>query len=168
MAGDGSTGMQSGPHTSPARLWLKPQAPTTGYVDGAWWPRSRDLAAELPALFAELAPRLAQVERVGYNLTAWPPARRRVVLDGRVVRLEGFHTQHADTVMVIGGRHRLALLVVPPETEPVLAQQILMSAAHADNIDDIETLLTRHTTPEAADTAAQRWELDGGRTPISV
>jgi hypothetical protein len=32
------------------RLKLKPKAPTTGYVDGAWWPRSRDLSAELPAL----------------------------------------------------------------------------------------------------------------------
>jgi hypothetical protein len=87
----------------------------------------------------------------------------RIVLDGPVVRLEGFRSQHADTVTVIGGwgRHRLALLVVPPETEPVLAQQILMPAAHADNIDDIGTLLTRHT-------ATQRRELDGGRTPISV
>ncbi|MDT0352853.1 DUF5994 family protein [Pseudonocardia charpentierae] len=24
--------------------------PTTGWVDGGWWPRSRDLAAELPGL----------------------------------------------------------------------------------------------------------------------
>ena len=30
------------------RLRLKPKAPRTGYVDGAWWPRSHDLAAELP------------------------------------------------------------------------------------------------------------------------
>lgn len=162
--------MQSVPHTppSPPRLRVKPKAPITGYVDGAWWPASRDLPAELPALLAAL--RLDQVERVTYNLTAWPPTRRRIVLDGRVIRLEGFRSQHADTVTVVGGwgRHRLALLVVPPETEPVLAQQILMTAAHADNIDDIETLLTRHTAQEPADTANQRWELDGGRTPISV
>lgn len=164
--------MESGPYTSssPARLRLKPRAPTTGYVDGAWWPRSRDLPAELPALIEKLALRLDQVERVTYNLTAWPPTRRRIVIDGRVIRLEGFRSQHADTVTVIGGwdRHRLALLVVPPETETVLAQQILMTAAHADNIDDIETLLTRRVAQEPADTATQRWELDGGRTPISA
>lgn len=164
--------MQSGPHTStpPPRLRLKPRAPTTGYVDGAWWPASRDLPAELPALLEKLALRLDRVERVTYNLTAWPPTRRRIVLDGRVIRLEGFRSQHADTVTVVGGwdRHRLALLVVPPETEPVLAQQILMAAAHADNIDDIETLLNRHTAPEPAGTATQRRELDGGRAPISV
>src|SRR2546423_14793772 len=61
-AGDGSIDMMSGPHTrivSPLtskvnepprqtlRLSLKPKAPTTGYVDGAWWPWSSDLAAEL-------------------------------------------------------------------------------------------------------------------------
>jgi hypothetical protein len=27
-------------------LRLRPKALTTGYVDGAWWPRSRDLAAD--------------------------------------------------------------------------------------------------------------------------
>ena len=34
------------------RLRLKPKAPLSGYVDGAWWPRSDDLAAELPDLLA--------------------------------------------------------------------------------------------------------------------
>jgi hypothetical protein len=42
----------------------KPKAPTTGYVDGAWWPRSRDLAAELPVLIAVLAARLGSIVRV--------------------------------------------------------------------------------------------------------
>lgn len=156
--------MPSGPHTSSSspRLRVKPPAPTTGYVDGAWWPRSRDLPAELPALLEQLA---AKVERVTYNLTAWPPARRRIVHEGRLIRLEGFRSQHADTVTVIGIRHRLTLLVVPPETEPVLAERILTAAAHADNTDDIETLLTQ---PESGDIATQRWELDGGRTPIAV
>src|SRR5439155_16889727 len=47
------------------RFQLRPEAPTTGHVDGAWWPRSRDLAAELPALLAALAARLGRVHRVG-------------------------------------------------------------------------------------------------------
>jgi hypothetical protein len=37
------------------RLRSKPKAPTTGWVDGGWWPRSRDLAAELPGLLSVLA-----------------------------------------------------------------------------------------------------------------
>jgi len=48
---------------------LKPKAPATGYVDGAWWPRSRNLSAELPALQAVLAVRLGRIRRVSDNLT---------------------------------------------------------------------------------------------------
>ncbi len=82
-----------------ARLRLKPKAPSTGYVDGAWWPASRDL--------------------------------------------EGFRSQHFDSLTVVGtaGRRRLTLLVVPPETEPELAHHLLMTAAHRDSVDDFETLL---------------------------
>jgi hypothetical protein len=75
--------MSSGPHlritTPPAtmatepprqtpRTRLKPKAPATGYADGVWWPRPRDLSAELPALLAALAVRLGRVQRVCHNL----------------------------------------------------------------------------------------------------
>ncbi|MDT0352870.1 DUF5994 family protein [Pseudonocardia charpentierae] len=40
------------------RLRLKPKAPTTGWVDGGWWPRSRDPTAELSRLPSVLAVRL--------------------------------------------------------------------------------------------------------------
>ncbi|MFD7400682.1 DUF5994 family protein, partial [Streptomyces virginiae] len=38
----------------PARLSLTPKTALAGQLDGAWWPRSRDLEAELPALAAAL------------------------------------------------------------------------------------------------------------------
>ncbi|WP_410648874.1 DUF5994 family protein [Amycolatopsis sp. cmx-4-54] len=127
-----------------ARLRLKPKAHATGQVDGAWWPASRDLAAELPFLLVVLAVQLERVERVTYHLTTWPSAPRLLVVECGKVRLEGFRSQHPDTVTVIGtaGRRRLTLLVVPPETEPDLAHRLLMTAAHRDSVDDIETLLT--------------------------
>ncbi|AUI57304.1 DUF5994 family protein [Amycolatopsis sp. BJA-103] len=126
-----------------ARLRLKPKAPSTGYVDGAWWPASRDLAAELPSLLVVLAVQLDHIERVTYNLEAWPPAPRRLVVESGDVRLEGFRSQHFDSLTVVGtsGRRRLTLLVVPPETEPELAHHLLMTAAHRDSVDDFETLL---------------------------
>jgi hypothetical protein len=40
------------PPIHPPRLRLKPKAPQSGYVDGAWWPRSDDLSTELPDLLA--------------------------------------------------------------------------------------------------------------------
>ena len=41
--------------------------------DGAWFPRSRDLAVELPELIAELDRRGVRVERFTYALDAWSP-----------------------------------------------------------------------------------------------
>lgn len=80
------------------RMSVKPDGPTTGDVDGAWWPGSRDLAIELPTL---LAAGLGWVERVTYNLSVWKPAPRRLAADGRVVRLEGFRSQPADVLTVV-------------------------------------------------------------------
>src|SRR6266545_1070437 len=126
-AGDGSTDMTSGPHlrlaTPPAimviepprqtlRLKLKPKAPTTWDVDGAWWPRSWDLFTELPALLAVLAIRLGRVQQVSYNLSTWNAAPRRLNVDGHQVRLGGFHAQHPHTIDVIASNGtRLTLLV---------------------------------------------------------
>jgi hypothetical protein len=45
-----------------SRRSLTPRAPRSGSVDGAWWPRSTDLVAELAdllALFAGRAPSTA-------------------------------------------------------------------------------------------------------------
>ena len=52
--------------------------------DGAWFPRSRDLAVELPELVAALDRRGLHIERFTYPLDAWSPAPRKVVVGGRV------------------------------------------------------------------------------------
>lgn len=153
------------------RLKLKPNAPATGSVDGAWWPRSRDLSAELPALLAALANRLGAVERVSYNLTAWDTAPRRLDIDGRQVRLGGFHAQHPHTVDVIGSSgSRLTLLVLPSVTDPATAHRTLMTASRGDNVDGIDHLLASAATTGSrrivgelpGDSAVERWEVDGG------
>ncbi len=162
--------MTSGPHlrlaTPPAimviepprqtlRLKLKPKAPTTWDVDGAWWPRSWDLSTELPALLAVLAIRLGRVQQVSYNLSTWNAAPRRLNVDGHQVRLGGFHAQHPHTIDVIASNGtRLTLLVLPPATHPATAHPIMMIAARRNNIDSIDELLTP--------LAAARWEVDGG------
>jgi len=58
-----NTALSTPPATEP-RLRLKPAAPAMGHVDGAWWPRTRDLTAELPALLAAVAARLGRIDRV--------------------------------------------------------------------------------------------------------
>lgn len=147
----------------PLRLRLKPKAPTMGYVDGAWWPRSRDLSAELPALLAVLAIRPGRIERVTYNLAGWHSADSRLWTEDGVVRLEGFRAQHPGTVTIAGqGRQRLTLLVIPPETGPAAAHRALMTASRRGNLEDIEELLAPNPSAEA-DTESRRRELDGGR-----
>ena len=123
------------------RLKLKPKGPVSGVVDGGWWPRSRDLAAEVPELIAVLAVRLGSVHRLSYNLDEWATTPRKIVVDGVVVRLGGYHTQPANTIAVLGARGELTLLVVPPETSDQAAHDALLAAGHRGNTDVAEPLL---------------------------
>ena len=86
--------------------------------DGAWFPRSHDLAAELPELIAELDRRDVRVERFTYALDAWLAAPRKIVVNRRIVRTGGFRSMNALVVCLTwdGGMRRADLLVVPPET----------------------------------------------------
>jgi len=116
------------------RLRLKADTTTpTGEVDGGWWPRSADLAAELPDLFSALVPQIGPVERVSYHLGDWNPAPRKIRFDGAVVRLGGYHWQRAATLDVLTGRRTLTLRVVPPDTAPDAAQDALTAAAEAED-----------------------------------
>ena len=134
----------SSPSPLPAdvlRLNVKPDAPTTGFVDGAWWPASRDLAAELPALAAELTARLGPVRSVSYHIDAWAAVPRKVTVGDATVRMAGYRSQDHDTVDVIGDRRRLTLLVVPPETDPQTAHDTLTAAGRSGNVDGVAALL---------------------------
>ncbi len=129
------------PENTP-RLRLKPKAPTTGYVDGAWWPHSDDLQTELPDLLAVLSVRLGPIERVIYNLAEWAKAPKKPLIDGRVVRLAGYFRQPPNTLQVIGvNRHKIELLVVPAQTDPDRAHDAMMAAAAPNDASTIDQLL---------------------------
>jgi hypothetical protein len=136
-----SEGLRTGPEHTP-RLRLKPKAPVTGRVDGAWWPHSDDLTSELPDLLAVLSVRLGSVERVMYDLSAWKKAPARFVTGGRSVRLDGFSRQRANTLEVLGvGRERLLLMVVPPDTDPEIAHEAMMVAAAPNDSSSVDAML---------------------------
>ena len=87
---------QPPPQETP-RLRLKPKGLPTGRVDGAWWPHSDDLAAEIPDLVAVLSVRLGQHQRrvVQDDRVGPPPgqdADRRP--DGASLRLSPTARQH--------------------------------------------------------------------------
>ena len=160
---------------SPAgpRLRIKPKAPTTGYVDGGWWPRSGDLSRETPALAHALGVRLGRVTRVAYALDAWDTTPRRITVDGGTVRLEGFHSQDRHVVHVSGSDHeRLSLLVVPPEANVAAAHDAMTRAAGRGNADHPAVILTEsgvltdasapRPRPVRDDDPRSRWMTDGG------
>ncbi|MGH3875520.1 MAG: DUF5994 family protein [Actinophytocola sp.] len=161
----------AGPARQALRLKLKPKAPATGYVDGAWWPRSLDLATELPALIEVLGVRLGHVEGVTYDLTAWDAVPRRLLVDGRLLRLGGYRSQNPHTIDVIGATgRRVTLLVLPPGTAEPIAHQVLMTTGRRDNVDSVDDLLAPAAAADPGpagedlpDIAVDRWEVDGGR-----
>jgi hypothetical protein len=125
------------------RLRLKPGGSARGYVDGAWWPRSRDLATELPALAEVLTVRLGSVWQVVYALDSWDVAPRRIQLDGHPVRLEGFRSQDEDVVSVVSlDRRRISLLVIPLSADEKPGHDAMMAAGERDNADSPATILT--------------------------
>lgn len=168
-----SSSATSGVRTSPRlRVRLKPKAPPTGYVDGGWWPRSRDLTAELPALAHALAIRLGRITRVAYALEAWDTPPRQITVDGNTMRLEGFHSQDQYVLHLSGsdGR-RLSLLMIPPEADMGDARDAMIMAARRGNADrPVELLAAGGIVPDrtvvrlrlVSDEPQSRWDTDGG------
>lgn len=129
------------PQNTP-RLRLKPKAPPTGCVDGAWWPHSDDLSTELPDLLAVLSVRLGAIDRVTYNLYEWATAPARLPTDEGAVRLNGYRLQPANTLEVLGvNRNKIVLLVVPAHSDPDRAHDIMMAAAAPDDASTVDGLL---------------------------
>jgi Family of unknown function (DUF5994) len=155
------------------RLRLKPKAPPTGYVDGGWWPRSRDLSVELPTLIRVLAVRLGRVTRVSFALEAWDNPPRQITVDGRPVRPEGFRSQDQYVLQLIGsGGPRMSLLVIPPEAGAAAAHDAMMVASGRGNTDrPVEILAAGGIVPDTtvrrlrlvSDDPQSRWDTDGGK-----
>lgn len=148
------------------RLRLKPKAPHSGQVDGAWWPRTDDLIAELPDLLAVLSVRLGRIDRVLYRLNAWAKAPRKLVTGGRAVRLDGYRLQPINTLEVLGlDGGRLTLLVVPPHTDADDAHTTMMTSAEPNNAATVDGLLMisprERETRAQASKAQECWDSEG-------
>ena len=121
---------------------IEPPAERTT-LDGAWWPRTRNLSDELPGLVEELQRRGIRVRRVAYHPDAWEAAPRRMAADGRTIRLGWFHGIDPQLLDLTGDspRSRLDLLVVPPETTPAVAGQAFTAATDRSNRETPTVLL---------------------------
>ncbi|MEU0208143.1 DUF5994 family protein [Streptomyces canus] len=137
-----------------ARLTLKrvDPSPERAELDGAWWPRSRDLTHELPALADVLDPLWGRITRIAVNPRYWPIIPPRIVVNGHAVKV-GWFTSELDPhkiLLLSGTSGRWDLLVVPPETAAPSAAR-LMAAAGAS------------TAPQSTATALMTAEQTGHR-----
>lgn len=150
------------------RLRLKAKAPQTGYVDGAWWPRSDALTTELPDLLAVLSVRLGPIDRVLYNVSEWSASPGKLVIGDRTIRLDGYRHQPPNSVEILGiNRKRITLLVVPPSADPQDAHTTMMAAAARKNASTVNGLLRislrdREIQSPRPGVDQERWESEGG------
>lgn len=122
-------GQESSPPMPPPRLALKPAGAARGLLDGAWWPRSRDLTRELPALIDTLDRRWARVTRVAVHPSLWPVIPHRVPASGHVVHIGWFAEQDPNKLLLLSyTTGRLDLLVIPPECDLAAATRLMAAA----------------------------------------
>jgi len=138
-----------------------------GILDGAWWPRSRDIAAELPCLITELSRYLGPITRVGLDASAWEELPTRLIIDDRVVHLDSFPVGDDTVLITRGDRDHFSLLVVPPQATPDAARAAMAQAVRADNITSAEQILIdtgTHPAHPDPDPAERGGTGDGNRT----
>ncbi|WP_405363750.1 DUF5994 family protein [Kitasatospora sp. NBC_00085] len=128
----------AGPWSTPGvpllpRLVLEPTMSRAGVFDGAWWPRSNDIRAELPDLITALGVHLGRIVRVGLDSAAWTDIPRSVLVDGLVVRIGWFAGSDETISLTRGFQDHFLLLVVPPGTDPGIAAFAMAGAAAAGN-----------------------------------
>nr|WP_082966718.1 DUF5994 family protein [Mycobacterium sp. 852002-51163_SCH5372311] len=156
------------------RLRLKSAHRTCGFVQGAWWPWSARLAAELPSLLGALSLRFGPVDRVRYHQDDWSPTPSSLKHEGGEVILDA--SQDAPSVITVFGKQfgRLALLVVPPYTSFDDANTAMTRAATVGNVCTPNQLLglsadsgeDRYHAPitrQRRERGALRWSCRGPR-----
>jgi hypothetical protein len=110
-------------------LRLKPKADSDGYLDGAWWPRSGKLTAELPDLLTVLTVRLGPIQRVIYDRASWSRVPRRLTVGNRAVQLDAHPFELGNTMYIYGSNGRMIVLrVIASTTSHDSAHTALMAA----------------------------------------
>ena len=141
----------AGSAPSVPRLRLELTRSRRTLLDGGWWPRSGDPAAEFPGLIRAIDERCGRVTRLMLGPVGWDSQPRRLSVAGRVVKLGWFAGQPAGLLTVFcGNSGRVDLVVVPPgtaEAGALAAMELAASAVNLVHAPDILTTVTRHPSP---------------------
>lgn len=151
------------------RLRLQPPRLPLTLLDGAWWPRSADPVAELPALIRAVQMSRGYLSHLMLHADGWDSTPPRLSVDGHVVRVVWFTSGPVGLLTTTcHGRDRVDLLVVPPTTADGPAEVAMAAAVDAANTmraPEILAAITQKTITQAQSdrSAVSRWESEGGQ-----
>ncbi|MFI6105959.1 DUF5994 family protein [Streptomyces sp. NPDC051310] len=153
--------------SSPVRLSLVPVGSVPGLLDGAWWPRSRDLSRELPALTDALDAAWGRVTRVTVNPSHWPVIPRKVPVTGHTVHVGWFADEQDPHKLILlsYAQGRMDLLVIPPEADAATAARLMSATAAPGGVLTASKLMADEGSAREGTDARSReedWETDGG------
>ncbi len=129
------------------RLCTQQDGSGSTLLDGGWWPRSTDLAAELPGLISALDARHGRITRVMLGTAGWNASRPRWLSSGnpagrRVVKLGWFDTMPGGLLTAISASgERIDLVTIPPHTSEQAASVAMRQAAKAGNREHAPDIL---------------------------
>ena len=101
-----------------------------GDIDGAWWPHTSSMAAELPDLIAALHRPLGEIVEIGVN---WSSTKGQPDLNSMhrgAMSLPGWRDKRQRLIAITGRRNCARLLIVPSMTSAALGLMVLRRAAH--------------------------------------
>lgn len=136
------------PARGPIRLSLRqgPHSPL-GPVDGAWWPRSRELTSEVVDLVDHFPQEVGRIQRLLFSPPDWDAAPgtahpRRIQAARGPVKIGSFPRDDTHLIIVkMASGERLQLLVIPSQTTPDVAERALSRAADEKGTDGARALL---------------------------
>ncbi len=153
---------------APLRLRLAEGRPS-GPLDGAWWPQSRDLRVEAADLVDHFPQSVGRVGRLLFSRPDWDaaagaPALHRIRASRGSVKLGSFPSDDTRIMVVtMQSGQRLRLLVVPSDTDPASAAEVMEQAADPENTRSAAELLGAEG-PDQSHIGGDVWDDDEGAT----
>ncbi|WP_407688625.1 DUF5994 family protein [Mycobacterium sp. HUMS_1102779] len=112
---------------SPVRIALAAELGSP--IDGAWWPHTSSIAAELPELVGALSARLGEIIDISVNWSSLESSPDLDALNRLRVGDGGRAVGRQRLMVVVGSRACANVLVVPCRTSAALATMVLRQAA---------------------------------------
>jgi Family of unknown function (DUF5994) len=138
---------------------------TSGPLDGAWWPQSRDLQTEAADLVDHFPDLLGGIDRLLFSRPDWDavrgaPSLRQIHAAVGPVKVGSFPSDDTHVMIVkMRSGQRLRLLVVPSDTDPDLAAVVMERAADDRNTQSPSVLLGL-SGPDQSEVAFAVWDDD--------